>query len=412
MKTKIIYTSPILDYPPAGGPTLRVYNSLLALSEVAQVCLIPQTSRRNLGVKACKQFRNVCSKLIFPTSTFFQLYSRFAWVIPKIFKTLFPKQSDMAHFLVRVAAREKINIVWFGYGNISHALMKKVHLLSPNLKIVCDTDSVWSRFILRELPLISDPKKYFQVKLAGREKEKEEREWVKFCSIITAVSAVDADYYRHECGGKEGQVKLFSNAIDLKSYADCSIAIGLNSSPSLFLGGSFWPGSPMEHAFRWFYDGAFPIIKKGFPSIRLLVVGKGAKETIFDIKDPSVQILGKVPSVVPFLKKSSVAIVPLHFESGTRFKILEAAACGVPVVSTTLGAEGIPVTSGRHLLIGDSHEDFAKEIMRILQNGTLGKQLAKSCFDLVSEKFCLKSLSEEGKEIILALNSTYQKDRK
>jgi glycosyltransferase involved in cell wall biosynthesis len=107
---------------------------------------------------------------------------------------------------------------------------------------------------------------------------------------------------------------------------------------------------------------------------------------------------------LPYLCNTDVALVPLKFESGTRFKILEAGACKVPLVSTTLGAEGIPVIDGEHILIADEPEDFAKAIVRLLDDKELARKLAVNCNDLVNKNFSVESLAAEAKKILGYLN--------
>jgi glycosyltransferase involved in cell wall biosynthesis len=96
----------------------------------------------------------------------------------------------------------------------------------------------------------------------------------------------------------------------------------------------------------------------------------------------------------------------LKFESGTRFKILEAGACKVPLVSTTLGAEGIPVVDGKHVLIADEPNSFADAIVRLLEDKSLANKLAKNCQDLVKEQYSVETLLLEAKSILEYLDLT------
>jgi glycosyltransferase involved in cell wall biosynthesis len=115
---------------------------------------------------------------------------------------------------------------------------------------------------------------------------------------------------------------------------------------------------------------------------------------------PNVTVTGRLESVLPYLCNTDVALVPLKFESGTRFKILEAGACKVPLVSTTLGAEGIPVVDGEHILIADDPMSFADAIIRLLENRSLANRLAVNCQDLVKEKYSVETLLLEAKRIL------------
>jgi glycosyltransferase involved in cell wall biosynthesis len=93
---------------------------------------------------------------------------------------------------------------------------------------------------------------------------------------------------------------------------------------------------------------------------------------------PAIQVTGYVEDPTPYLESSALLIVPLRAGGGMRVKILEALARGIPVVSTTIGAEGIDVTHGEHLLIADEPAAFAQTVVRVLRDRALGDQLAEA----------------------------------
>lgn len=103
---------------------------------------------------------------------------------------------------------------------------------------------------------------------------------------------------------------------------------------------------------------------------------------------------------MPYLKHADVAIVPLWFESGTRYKIIEAAACKVPIVSTTLGAEGLPVKNGEHLFIADTPEAFAIAISRVLGDKEGVSKMTEASRKLIETQCALPSLIDEGEQIL------------
>jgi glycosyltransferase involved in cell wall biosynthesis len=112
------------------------------------------------------------------------------------------------------------------------------------------------------------------------------------------------------------------------------------------------------------------------------------------------RITGKLESVLPYLCHVNVSLVPLRFESGTRFKILEAGACKIPVVSTTLGAEGIPVTNEYDILIADEPQEFAEAILKLIRDKALAEKISTNLHKLIQQKYSISSLVDEGKEII------------
>jgi len=423
----VVFTTPVLQHPPIGGPALRIENSILALARISHLHLHSRVDWRDMGGVAAEKFfgENVVSFRLGAAHGRFTsavrrlacghklLIKRGAGRIPvRVLNRLFHRviccihelvnKGDEAHEIVKLAHRVGARIVWFGYGNISHDLMKRVREIDPGLRLVCDTDSVWSRFILRELEVENDAERRAKIEESGRLKEQEEADWVRFCDVTTAVSEVDAAYYERLNTNKRA-VMLFRNVINVDEYHKASAAPGLKS-PEIFLAGSFWEKSAMEHAARWFIDEAFPRVLSAFPDAHVYIAGNHSDRVLADVQHPNVHVLGRVESVLPYLCHAQVALVPLFFESGTRFKILEAGACGIPVVSTTLGAEGIDVVHGKNILIADEPADFADAVVRILGDGKLGRSLGSALHKLVVDDFTIPALAREGEAILQYLS--------
>jgi glycosyltransferase involved in cell wall biosynthesis len=176
-------------------------------------------------------------------------------------------------------------------------------------------------------------------------------------------------------------------------------------NPSIYLAGSFGHfHSPMDTACRWVLEKVLPRLLRRFPSLHFYIVGSNSDRGFGHLNGPNVTATGRVVSVLPYLCHADVAVVPLQFESGTRFKILEAAACRVAQVSTRLGAEGIPVVDGRDILIADEPEAFADAILRLLEDRPLASALAASCQRLVHEQFSLARLARDAEGILAYLN--------
>ena len=401
---KILFTTHILEHPPAGGQFLRIENSIKALNKICELHVISRVTKNLMGGKVAECFfeRNSYNFRYASSAKEHFLISK---IVRKIKRVFVKDKSDIeldANFIVRYACKNKINIIWFGFGNISLDLMKNVKRLDPNLKIICDTDSVWSRYILRELPYEDDPVRKKEIEESGRKKEKEERAWVDLCDITTAVSELDADYYRSIALDRQ-KIKVFSNVIDLNNYSNSENNVFNIKKPCIYLSGSFAPKSPMDKASRWFIKNVFYLIKNEMPDIHLYIVGNDSDKVLFDINDSSIEVVGKVKSVLPYLTNADVSIVPLMFESGTRFKILEAAACNIPIVSTVLGAEGLNVSHGEDIFIADEPELFASYIIKLIKDKKVAFSMASKCREMVMQKYSLEKLVLEGSEILKSL---------
>lgn len=399
---RVLFTSPVLEHPAAGGPQLRIENSIKALARICEldivnrdVCLSDATDNffRNYAheyhvLKAPAQGGLFSHKL--------SLSEKAEKIANRLFKT---RQIKHANYLIQHVDRRKIDVLWFGYGNISYPLIKHIKANRPHLKVVCDTDSVWSRFVLRELPYAKGLRK-LRISYAGSRKEAEERAWVDLCDVTTAVSEVDGQYYRGLASDKS-RIHIFSNVIDVESYQSHASPPPGFRNPSIYLAGSFGHyHSSMDTAARWMLDEVFPFVLQKFPTVHFYIVGNNSELGFGHLNGPNITVTGRLETVLPYLCNVDIALVPLKFESGTRFKILEAGACNVPLVSTTLGAEGIPVIDGEHILIADEPKEFADAIIRLLEDTGLSERLALSCQNLVREKYSVEALVIEAKSIL------------
>lgn len=396
--TRVLFTTPILEHPPAGGPQLRIENSIKSLSAQCDLYLVARASQRSVGRAGEALYRSLSRGFQYaPAFAGNRYLRRLRRLLGRIGGD---ETKSSAAYILHLVDELAIDVVWFGYGNISFPLIRAIKAARPDLRTVCDTDSVWSRYVLRELPFEKDPVRRAEIERAGKEKEAEERAWVDLCEATTAVSEVDADYYRG-IARDPARVHVFSNAIDVRSYEALPPAAPDLVHPCMYLAGSFVPaGSPMEVACRWVLDEVLPRVRQQVPGIRFYIVGRGSEAMRGATDDSAVVVKGKVPSVLPYLCHADVALVPLKFESGTRFKILEAAACGVPIVSTVLGAEGIPVVDNEHVLLADDAQDFAEAIVRIVRDRPFAAQLAQSCRELVRERYSLEALGQEADRIL------------
>jgi len=403
---RVLYTSPILAYPAAGGPELRVLNSIKALAETSELDIFSRAkASATEHDQNCRFFSGFCQEYqIVPRLVGAGKYACLPVFGEKVLnfccKTRMIEDAD---YLLAHVERRRIEVIWFGYGNISYPLIHRIKSFLPDIKVVCDTDSVWSRFILRELPYASGLRK-IRIYLSGRRKQTEERAWTNLCNVTTAVSALDADYYRGLTQHQD-RIHVFSNVIDLDAYIASTNPPPAFKHPCIYLAGSFGaPSSPMNHAARWMIDYVFPLVLQSHPKTHFYIVGRNSEWEFGKLNNANITVTGYLESVLPYLCNADVAVVPLHYESGTRFKILEAGACNTALVSTTLGAEGIPVRNGEHILIADTPEDFAAAIIRLLNDRNLAKTITQNCHHLVAEHYGIPALAKQAERILDYLN--------
>jgi glycosyltransferase involved in cell wall biosynthesis len=304
--------------------------------------------------------------------------------------------------ITEYAKSNEISIIWFGYGNISLSLIRKVRKLIPEAKLICDTDSVWSRFVLRRVPYVPLGYKLY-VLLVGKLAQRRESALLQLSDVVTAVSDVDVEHYQTALNSR-ATVSRFSNVVDLNMYKERPIPEVNVKKHAIYLAGTFGHKySPMDYGCRWFLEDVLPLIRREIPDAHFYIAGTKSLERFGSYVSESVTILGRLDDLVPFLCKMDVSIVPLFFESGTRYKILEASICGVPVASTSLGAEGLEMLDYEHLLIADDASEFSKAVIKLLVDSELRRRLVSSGYQKVSTSYSVNSLKLEGELILNSL---------
>lgn len=145
---------------------------------------------------------------------------------------------------------------------------------------------------------------------------------------------------------------------------------------------------PNVDAATFFVKSVFPLIRERAPRVQFSIVGSDPPAEVTALgKVPGVGVFSNVPDAKPYISSAAVAVVPIRSGSGTRLKILEAFALGTPVVSTSFGAGGLMVDSGKDLIIGDNAESFADAVVSLLNNQDLGRKITTRARKTVEDKY-------------------------
>jgi glycosyltransferase involved in cell wall biosynthesis len=187
--------------------------------------------------------------------------------------------------------------------------------------------------------------------------------------------------------GRRVRAVAVPNGVDTASFQPlCSVSA--QADTLVFTG--LMAHAPNADGVRYFCAEVLPLIWQRRPSVRLLVVGTDPPPDVRALDQGAtgrVRVLGAVPDTRPYLAESRVAVVPLRSGSGTRLKILEALAMERPVVSTTIGVEGLEVVDDQHLLIADQPAAFAAAVLRLLEDRVLARRLAAEGRALVERRY-------------------------
>ncbi|HJP91462.1 MAG TPA: glycosyltransferase [Pyrinomonadaceae bacterium] len=180
---------------------------------------------------------------------------------------------------------------------------------------------------------------------------------------VIAVSADDREQMKREYGAES--VFDVPTGVDTEFFRP-SGKTEASAHNLVFTGSMDW--LPNDDAIRYFMRDIMPLIKKRTPNVTLTVVGRNPTPALVALskEDPSLIITGRVDDVRPYIEKAAAYIVPLRIGGGTRLKIFEAMAMEKAVISTTVGAEGLPLSNGVELLLADDPVAFADAVVRIL----------------------------------------------
>ena len=187
--------------------------------------------------------------------------------------------------------------------------------------------------------------------------------------------------------------------IDLDSFKENP---GIEAEfPSLFhLGAMNW--MPNEEGIRWFLDEVWPLVNKEFPNLKFYLAGRNMPEWIIKANIPNVVVAGEVDNAFDFMYSKAIEIVPLFSGSGIRIKIIEGMAAQKAIISTTIGAEGINVESGKNIIIANNPQEFFGAVKQLVHDRQLCETLGDNARKLIEK-------DHNNQKLIMRLEKFYQK---
>lgn len=229
-------------------------------------------------------------------------------------------------------------------------------------------------------------------------------QWRKMCRFegragrrfdrIVAVSERDRDIYQCDYGWDH--VDVIDTAVDVDYFAPAETKEKPNQV--VFVGSLDW--LPNEGGVKHFVEQVWPLIRRDCPEATFQAVGRNPSHLLTRLSShEGVEIVGTVPDVRPYLAEAAVVVVPLLVGGGTRLKIFEAMAMRKAVVSTSIGAEGLPVRSGTDIEIADNPEEFAAAVTNLLTDSARRVKMAQQAFELVHERFTSTQIARQFEAI-------------
>jgi len=351
-----------VPYPAVSGAPLRTYNMLRRLAREHEVYLaaFTETDEHNDGLanllQTCREVVTVRRKSLKQSMHFGKILTSLLHGEPP--ETRLSFSEDLAREIQDLVNRVNFDIVLIEHGSMGLYL----EALPAKLR----KKAVW---VLHDI----DFDKFMRIANITQRKGAKARAWIH-AKMMKRWQPQFASQFRYCVTVSEPDRKLLlsangnlrvcvsPNGVDTNHYRP--LPDETTAAEILFVGNMGY--EPNADAAVYFCREVLPLVRREVPDVKVWIVGIDPGPSVTRLGGDKVFITGAVPDVRPYYKRSRVCIVPLRAGSGTRLKILEAMALGRPVVSTSIGCEGLNATEGENLLIADDSKRFAEQIVRLL----------------------------------------------
>ena len=407
---RVLILSTGVPFPPANGGLLRTYHLARALAVHHEVTLV------------CFSFEK-SHEPPYPVRVI-----EVPWEYPRLYQEMTGEDESIAARAAEILKTE-ISEPWFASFYGSPAMEEVIRREAPKTDLVIfegsDTAGYMS-VVPKSVPMVLDFMDVYssmfrrdvdRMRPGSKERadgEKELQRIIQFekeissrCVLNLVCSELEAQHARKLLG--VSHIEIYPNGVDTAFFKPCDERPEPDSF--LFIGTLNYP--PNIEAAHYFAREIFPLIRKEIPRAQFHIVGSRPVKSVQELgKLPGVVFHGRVEDVRPYYRQTAVSVIPILSGGGTRLKILEGAALGKAMVSTTIGAEGLKMHHGSELLIADTPEDFARAAIELAKNPQkrleLGERARKASLEYdwekIEAKLCLSfdhltspQISQNGK---------------
>lgn len=374
---KVIWLGHNLAYPPKGGALQRNYNLLREIARKCEVHVLafdqPVTRPANVTPQDC-----------------IQALSRFCASVDWVsLSSSSLRRTRYGLALTGLVTGVPYDLAWLRSAEMADKMTKTVERVSPDvvhvdalglaqyLPAIGSSGSVLNHHDVESCKIELRAKKernlflrsYFG--LEARKLTAAERRWCPQFDVNAVVSEEEGAVLSRACPGLS--VRVVPNGVDTEYFTP---RVDPGTHTLLFCGSMDM--HPNQQAIEYFLREIWARVVAQMPDVNLQVVGRKPPEWLKEVAraDPRITVSGFVDDVRPYFQKSAVCICPILSGGGTRLKILDSLAMGVPVVATSFAASGLSLVHDKHLLLADSEEQFAEYTLHLLNDLSLRSRLA------------------------------------
>lgn len=379
---KILLLTQVLPYPPDSGPKVKTWNLIKFLSRQHEVTLLSFV--RGDQTRDVDQLKQYCVDVLTTpmernwlrdgVALIESIFTGQPWLIVR------DRRDGFSNLVREVTSRRKFDVVHADQLNMAQ-YAEHAH---GSMKVVDTHNALW--LLYQRMAETMD---------FGLKKLLFERDWrllrryeAKVCRSFDQVLAVsDEDRFAlHEVCGEDVDIQVMPIAVDTDEFK--VIHRDHIARRIVHVGTMFW--QPNIDGILWFARNVLPLVREEMPDVGFDVIGARppAEVTALSTQDHGIHVTGYVDDPTPYLEQAGVVVVPLRAGGGMRVKILNSLSQGLPIVTTSIGCEGIAVKSGVHLWVADNPQDFAQAVLTLLSDRSLadrlginGRKLIESTYD-------------------------------
>jgi glycosyltransferase involved in cell wall biosynthesis len=400
MKEKILFMTNLLPYPLDNGGKIKTYNTLSILSKIFDVdlfCFIEEKSDRQyigdiqkLGISVncvLKRLRHTQTPFLLCWEGLKSLITKYPYVVSKY------ASPEMRRIVAAKLAQKQYHTIYVDHLQLFQYVPSDIY--KTDISVLLDQHNLEYEIIQRRIRFTKNVFKKLFLRLEYLKAVRYEKECCMKADLILAITKRDLSLInkmtqdRGRCRIAPFYVKEMSPVLHDHSFKKKTI---------LFLGTMSW--FPNEDAVIWFFNNVFKQYHLDNQGWRFLIVGNSPGKAVLDLKSDSVNITGYVDNLRPYLDESLLSVVPLRIGGGMRIKILDLFSFGIPVISTNIGCEGIPVSNGEHILIADTPLEFKRSIERIYHDSALRQNLVNNALSFVKTHYSSASALEQYRDIL------------
>lgn len=380
-KPRVLIVMPYSIYPPHHGGAVRLYNLVKQLADRCELYLLI-FSKEGEDREQRAALEPFCARVDFHH-----------W-IPSITRDRFGLEPPSALLFDSKEARAKIIDIVVGFHidvvQLEYTeLGQYVSAVPRGVPVILTEHDIAFRSFDRRRKLgfhrrFPEGSAFGSSRADSRRLQRYELKWDEEADQVHTMSVDDARFLARFLSDGAARLRVLPNGVDADYYAPSGD--GSKRHDVLYVGN--FQNLPNVDALEHFVADVWPLIRLRCPGARLTVVGANPSERVlrFDGAD-GITVLGEVADLRPVYHQHRVMVAPIRAGSGTRLKILEACAAGLPVVTTTLGAEGIEYQDGLHMLTADGAAPFADAVERVLTDDELCRRLSQAGIELVREHY-------------------------